>query len=146
MRRAGIEYEMVMMFFYMRNVVHFQTDDVMVIDFGFMCAIACGEAVRVFMNAHMKGELNEATAAVSAHATGFAICIEIGHPKIIACCCVHQQEPVGTNAKFPVAQMQNLLTAKVIIGSCSVIKNDKVVSCALVFMKMDVHMMTDLIC
>ncbi len=93
------------------------------------------------MNADIICKLNQAAAAVSAHRTGFAIGIVIDHFKIVAIFVVEQHEAVGSDTEPAVTDEIDLLLCELRIFAASVVKNYKIIPRALVFMKVDVHLM-----
>jgi hypothetical protein len=104
----------------------------------FVLAVYGKEAV-VFPDDTAVGcKLHQATAAVAAHGAFSAIGIIIFHFKIITWMAVQQHQAVGTDTKATVAKKTYLFPGKIVFAA-PVVKDNKIITGALVFDKMNVH-------
>src|SRR5882757_4450878 len=95
--------------------------------------------IAVAVYAHVVGKLYQTTATIATHAAFISIRIVIDHFKIVTIFFTQQHQAIGTGAKSSVAQPAYLFGCKFGYLIFTIINNYKIVSCALVFIKLYVH-------
>jgi hypothetical protein len=90
-------------------------------------------------DAHVFGKLNQAPSTIPAHAAFFSICVEVFHPEIKPLEGFQQHEPVGSNAKFPIAKEFDLILSKGAVYTIPVVQNYKIIPRSLVLVKNYFH-------
>src|SRR5450631_2611426 len=87
----------------------------------------------------MESEFYQTASSVAAHAALTSISVVIYHLEIITVFLIEKQQAVCSNTESTVAQKFDTVHRETRIISLPVIKNNKVVSSSLVFMKIDLH-------
>src|SRR5437763_15725873 len=80
----------------------------------------------------------QAASAIATHAAFIAISVIINHLKIVPFFCIQKDETIRANPESPVTQMSYLPVRHYYI-ILPVVQNDKIVSCAMVFVKSKFH-------
>ena len=139
MRRAGIYNGMVCMIINLVNIEHAQANGAIAVYLCFMLAICSNKNVHGFMYAHVMGKFYKAPATIATHTALVAICIVVHHFKIVAIFFAKHHQPIGTNAKVPVTKVFYLLGSKLRCSVVIIIQYNKVIACAMVFIKLNFH-------
>ena len=100
-----------------------------------MRSVNC-QKIRLCVNNSQKfGKGYDTTPAIATHTAWLTVCIVINHFKIETGLVLQKHDPIATYAKPAVANARNKRCIMVIYSIFAVINHDKIIACALVFIK-----------